>query len=395
MQVRRLQLLVVDVDAPCTQVACQVVELDGCDLGDLLLDDRRRGPIQPHLLDVTGHRDDATLLILGVDLNRHMRQQHAALAPLLDEPDVVHIARGRLTPGDPAGLRADVELGVGSDTTDHDGCLARSRSSADRRVIRRTGRRFDRPGDDRRSYDAAATMARLVHLLDLDPDLAQGMDSARERVARQHLLVRFERVDAGPWTPSADVFEAQGGLGLLLTDGLAVRRVSLGRRAAAELLGPGDVLRPWEDDGEHAAYPFSASFRVVEPLALAILDERVAGRLMHFPEIVGQLMGRVMARSRRVVGHLVIAQLTSMDARLHIALWHMADRFGRVRPDGVFVPLHLTHEVIGHIVGARRPSVTAALGRLTEQGLIEPQHNGGWLLKGDPPEAPDDAGAFR
>jgi CRP/FNR family transcriptional regulator, cyclic AMP receptor protein len=222
-------------------------------------------------------------------------------------------------------------------------------------------------------------MARHVHLLDLDPDLAEDLDEEREALARRHLIVRFCRVEAGTWTPGADEFGVYGGLGLLITDGLALRRVSLGRRAAAELLGVGDVLRPWEDDGEHAAYP------VVEPLSVAVLDERVMLRLMHFPEIVSRLMGRIMTRSRRVVGHLVIAQLSSVDVRLHVALWHMADRFGRVRPDGVVVPLHLTHEMLGQIVGARRPSVTAAMGRLADRGLVEPQRGGGWLLKGEPP----------
>jgi CRP/FNR family transcriptional regulator, cyclic AMP receptor protein len=231
-------------------------------------------------------------------------------------------------------------------------------------------------------------MARHVHLLDLDPDLAEGLQPEREAQARAHLIVRFERIDAGTWAPAVDAFGAQGGLGLLVTDGLAIRRVSFGRRAAAELLAPGDVLRPWEDDGEHAAYPFATSFRIIEPLALGVLDERVTLRLMHFPEIVSRLMGRVMSRSRRLVGSLVIAQLGSVDLRLHVALWHLADRFGRVRPDGVLVPLHLTHETLGHLVGARRPSVTAAMGRLTDRGLVEPQREGGWLLKGSPPDGP-------
>ena len=232
-------------------------------------------------------------------------------------------------------------------------------------------------------------MARHVHLLDLDPDLADGLSADRAALARRHLLMQFERVDAGRWSPPADIFGVQGGLGLLITEGLALRRVSLGRRSAAELLGPGDVLRPWENDGEHAAYPFSASFRIVEPLAMGVLDTRATQRLMQFPEIVNGLMGRIMVRSRRVVGNLVIAQLTSVETRLHVALWHLADRFGRVRADGVFVPVQLTHEMLGYIVGARRPTVTVSVGRLVEHGLVEPYPGGGWLLKGEPPEVLD------
>lgn len=230
-----------------------------------------------------------------------------------------------------------------------------------------------------------AHTAHKAHLLDLDLDLAEGLDAPREALAREHLVVRVERVAEGVWTPEQDAFGALGGLGLIIVGGLAARRVSLGHRAAAELLGPGDLLRPWEDDGEHAEYPFSMSFRVVDELSLAVVDAPTTAHLMHFPEIVSQLMGRVMARSRRVVGHLVIAQLTSVEERLLIALWHMADRFGRVRPDGVLVPLRLTHETLGLVIGARRPSVTSAIGRLVARGVIEPQPGNAWLLTGEAP----------
>jgi CRP/FNR family transcriptional regulator, cyclic AMP receptor protein len=229
-------------------------------------------------------------------------------------------------------------------------------------------------------------MARHLNLLELDPDLGEGLDADREEMARRHLVVRVEEVPTGTWRPVEDLFGASGGLGLVVAKGLALRRVSLGHRSAAELLGPGDVLQPWEDDGEHAAFPFASAFRVLEPLALGVIDAAVTARLMHFPEIVTRLMGRVMARSRRVTGHLVIAQLPSVDTRLQVILWHLADRFGRVRPEGVTLPVRLTHETLGLVIGARRPSVTAAIGRLSDQGLIEPLADGGWLLKGEAPE---------
>lgn len=233
----------------------------------------------------------------------------------------------------------------------------------------------------------AHPMSGRVRLLDLDPDLAEGLEPERQALARRHLIVRFERVECGRWVPKADEFGSAGGLGLLIIEGLTLRELSLGHRAAAELLGPGDILRPWQDDGEYVAYPFSSVFRVLDPLSVVVLDPEVTRMLMHFPEIVGQLMARVMVRSRRVVGHLVISQLTSVDTRLCVALWHLSERFGRVGPRGVIVPLRLTHEVLGLMVGARRPSVTAALGRLVAADLIESLPTGGWLLKGDPPAA--------
>jgi len=144
-------------------------------------------------------------------------------------------------------------------------------------------------------------MVRRGRLLELDPDLAEGLTPAREALAREHLVVRLARIESGHWTPSRNEFGAMDGIGLLIVEGLAIRRVALGHRAAAELLAAGDVLRPWEDDGEHAAYPFSSSFRVLDSLEFAVLDAAFMQRLLHFPEIMSHLMGRVMRRSRRVV----------------------------------------------------------------------------------------------
>lgn len=128
-------------------------------------------------------------------------------------------------------------------------------------------------------------MSRRADLLELDPDLAIGLEPAREVLARAHLRVRIEPVGRGPWDPATGEFAIPSGLGLLVVDGFAVRELSLGHRVAAELLGPGDITRPWDDDGEHIAYPFSFAFRVLEPLSLAVLDEDATRKLMHFPRL--------------------------------------------------------------------------------------------------------------
>ncbi|MBS1860679.1 MAG: winged helix-turn-helix domain-containing protein [Actinobacteria bacterium] len=66
-------------------------------------------------------------------------------------------------------------------------------------------------------------------------------------------------------------------------------------------------------------------------------------------------------------------------------LWHFADRWGRVRRDGVVVDLQLSHRTLGELVGARRPTVTSALGRLREAGRLAATEDGRWLLLGEPP----------
>jgi CRP-like cAMP-binding protein len=64
------------------------------------------------------------------------------------------------------------------------------------------------------------------------------------------------------------------------------------------------------------------------------------------------------------------------DARIALLLWHLAERWGVVMTDGILVPLPLTHRLIGQLVGAERPSVSHALGRLSSAGLVTREENG-------------------
>jgi CRP/FNR family cyclic AMP-dependent transcriptional regulator len=218
----------------------------------------------------------------------------------------------------------------------------------------------------------------------LDPGLTEGLEGTRLAACERDLVVALRRLDRGNWRPARNEYGAEGGVGLLIVEGFMIRRVEVAHRAAGELLGPGDILRPWQDDGEHAVYPFSTGWRVLDPVTVAVLDRNLAVRLGPYPEVTSALIGRTMGRSRRVTGHLAVAQFGSVRHRLLLALWHMADEWGRVRPDGIIVPVSLTHELLGLLVGARRPAVTSALGELTAEGRVC-HDNGAYRLTGDPP----------
>ena len=82
--------------------------------------------------------------------------------------------------------------------------------------------------------------------------------------------------------------------------------------------------------------------------------------------------------------HLAVCHIVGVEVRLLIVLWHFADRWGRMSTAGVKLPLPLSHGLLAGIVGARRPTVSTALGALRDQGLVE-RTEGGWLLRGDPP----------
>ena len=225
-----------------------------------------------------------------------------------------------------------------------------------------------------------------VRVLDADPDLGTGLTRERFEQARQALVARVETVPRGAWAPSPDTGpDSYGGIGLLVLGGVLVRRLSLSHRSCAELIGPGDLLRPSQDGFNDLLAPFSVAFRVVEPLTLAHLDVRFVARSARFPEMTGELISRALDRSRLLARMLAVAQLPRVDTRLLIAMWHLSERWGTVRPEGRVLPSFLSHELLGWIVGARRPSVTTALGQLSQRNLVMRQDDGTWLLGDEPP----------
>ncbi len=218
-----------------------------------------------------------------------------------------------------------------------------------------------------------------------DPSLAEGLEGPRLEHARRACTAADVIVDQGVWEPERTEGAAvRGGIGLLLLEGLVVRRVGRDGRYGVELLGPGDLLRPWQHGGEDASLPFETEFRVLERARIALLDLRFAARAAPYPEVLGALVGRAMERSRMLAVTMAIAHYPRIDRRLLLLLWHLADRWGRVTPEGIRIPLHLTHAVLADLVAARRPSVTTGLSTLERQGLLSRRRHM-IVLHGEPP----------
>src|SRR3954466_3812136 len=224
----------------------------------------------------------------------------------------------------------------------------------------------------------------LVPVLVQDPDLGAGPGGHRLRRAERELIASTFVAFEGPWQPTEAGESVRGGIGLLLLDGLVVRRVGRTGRYGAELLGPGDLMRPWQHDGEDVTLPFDTTFRVIEQAEFALLDQRFAGRAAPYPEVGGALIGRAMQRSRTLVVTMAIAHYPRIDRRLLMLMWHLADRWGRGTPDGTRVPLRLTHQLLADLVASRRPSVTSARQQLGREVYMS-KLGDAWLLHGEPP----------
>jgi CRP/FNR family transcriptional regulator, cyclic AMP receptor protein len=223
----------------------------------------------------------------------------------------------------------------------------------------------------------------IVSILDVDPELGETMEPKSRALAQRHALARLERLERGGWRP--DESTGQPGLGLLIIDGLLLREVSLAGRQTAELLGPGDLFQPSGEDADLDAVPVRTGWHVCEPVRVAVLDQRFTAIAGRWPQLVDGLFDRAARRSHRLGVQLTITRVTRVDERLLITLWQLAERWGRVRADGVHVPLAITHDTLARLVGARRPSVTTGLGRLTRLEMVERVRRG-WVLHGDPQE---------
>lgn len=147
------------------------------------------------------------------------------------------------------------------------------------------------------------------------------------------------------------------------------RETSSSRAEASELLGPEDLLRPRDDLTDPKSLHGRVSWTVMEPTRLAILDQAFARNAAPWmAAITPVLLERTVRRARWLTLRLAILETKRIEDRLLLLLWHLADRWGRVQPDGVHLPLRLTHEVLGQMVGAHRSSVTTALNRLGHKG---------------------------
>jgi CRP-like cAMP-binding protein len=235
-------------------------------------------------------------------------------------------------------------------------------------------------------HDSPITLpaSERVAVLEYDAGLAEAVAEARRPRATAASGAAVLRAAPGAWRPSDAAEAARGGFGLLVLGGVLVRRVGIGERYGAELLAAGDLLRPWQHDGYAGVMPFEMTWQVVGDARLAVLDLRWAAHMAPYPEVAAELAGRATARALRLAMLIAIAQHPRLEERMWLLFWELADRFGTVGPDGVHLDLPLTHELLAHLAAARRPSVSSALGRLAERGIVR-RTRAGWLITGPPP----------
>ncbi len=222
-------------------------------------------------------------------------------------------------------------------------------------------------------------------MLELDPELGLRVPAAEIAHARVELTARVTSLPCGRWeVPHED--GDRGGLGFLMIEGLLARDIVLAGNTATELLGEGDVLQPWIPTREDGLVRYRVLWHVISPVRLAVLDSGFARSLAAWPQVMGALLERAIRRTLRMSIHAALLQLSPVETRLLVLFWYLAERWGHVTPDGISIRLRMSHELLGQLVGCRRASVTTALRRVGESGLVVRRADGTWLLRGSPPD---------
>ncbi len=218
---------------------------------------------------------------------------------------------------------------------------------------------------------SAPTRGLGVRLVDVDPDLGDALPPAEYALAREHLVVPAFDVPAGHWSPAEELSRQ---LAILVVTGLVTRDGMVLDRPDLQLFGPGDVV----DARMFAAG--DARWRALLDTRFAVLDGRLALGCRRWPSLFAGITRRMLDGHREQHLLAAVAVLPRVEDRLLALLGHLAERWGTVSLDGLVLDLPLTHEALGRLVGARRPTVSLAIAELAAHGRVVRRGDGRWLL---------------
>lgn len=220
-----------------------------------------------------------------------------------------------------------------------------------------------------------------VPLLDARLVLTEQL-TADERSELAGLSVPVITVNPGP-LDLPQLLSRHRAFGVTVFEGLVMSSLRIGEQTGIHLLGPGDLLVPRNE--LWPTWLAELDFRTATPARLGLLGNDLLAAVYRWPRLLQGLYGSLGDQLQRLTVQLVVCQLPRVEDRIMAMLWLLADSWGHVTPGGVRVALALTHETLGALVGARRPTVTLALRKLTDDGALVPQDHG-WLLVAPPPQ---------
>jgi len=213
-----------------------------------------------------------------------------------------------------------------------------------------------------------------VSIMELDLSLTEGLDEKETDLARRYAGTQLHTIAPGVWEPCALTPDAAG---MLIVDGLVARETTVGSAHALELFGSEDLVRPCPSDVQDGT---TETWRALQPTLIAVLDDSFMNVAMRIPGLSRALLESALACSHNQSRQLAITTMPRVEDRIVALFTLLSARWGKVVPGGVRVPVALTHETLGVLVGARRPTVTLAVSALRERGVLVRTAEGGWEL---------------
>jgi hypothetical protein len=229
-------------------------------------------------------------------------------------------------------------------------------------------------GTQTASRSDGAQPADTAPLLDLDPELGRGLSRAQQSDAKRELIARMMILRPGD---SCQELFRTGLFGALVIEGALVRRVATDRGRSLEVIVAGDLLRPWQED---SGWVIESTIEPLVETRVAVVAPLGADSICKFPPVIEALLERAFRRIRGMATQAAFDSRAGMDQRVLFSMWHLADRCGERVDGGRVIPLPLTHQMIADLLGAQRTSVSAAISRLSGEGMLSRTEGRGWML---------------
>ncbi|MDT5028711.1 MAG: family transcriptional regulator, cyclic receptor protein, partial [Micromonosporaceae bacterium] len=231
---------------------------------------------------------------------------------------------------------------------------------------------------DASTVTTGATGPPRIRLLEADPELARYVTQEELPRARRSVTAPLLILPEGQFEPLHSLGIGTNSFAALILSGLVSREITVGGQPTLRLLGPGDMVHsaPIEAGLLMPEQAFTASL----PTRLAVLDDLFLHAVRHWPRLLTALVERTAEHHDATLIQLAISQQPRVEDRLVALFRALAERWGRVTAAGVVVPLSLTHEALGRLIGARRPTVTLALKALNAGERLRRRPDGSWLI---------------
>lgn len=224
----------------------------------------------------------------------------------------------------------------------------------------------------------SAEALRPGRVLDLDPDLGASLTAQEREHARRVCVANVVHVATGDWPLTREGLggDRAGVFASIVIDGILCREVSMGPHRTLELLCAGDVLLPPAEDPDADPVRTPVVHTALHGLTVMVLGAPFLRAAARWPSLGQAVHDRLAVQHLRLIRQSFALHLPRAEHRLLLFLWTLAQRCGRVRRDGLLLPVQFTHEALSHLIGARRSTVSLALAALRAGGQISVSEEG-------------------